>query len=175
MEKKAVSISITNIRLLSLEIILPAFAFAIPFLLTGPQWLTGTMVNALLYLASSKQVKGKQLVFISLLPSVGAISNGILLGKFTPFLILFLPSIWLGNIILIRSFAKIKTVFSFPLSIIFPSILKTSVLYFSSLILVGSHVAPNIFLTSMGMIQLFTSLMGGTVAFALFKIAKKQI
>ncbi|MCJ7740420.1 hypothetical protein MUP32_03840 [Candidatus Microgenomates bacterium] len=57
MEKKAVSISIANIRLLNLEIILPILAFSIPFLLTGPQWLTGTMVNSLLYIASSKQTR----------------------------------------------------------------------------------------------------------------------
>jgi len=175
MEKKAVSISIANIRLLNLEIILPVLAFSIPFLLTGPQWLTGTMVNSLLYIASSKQTRGKQLVFISLLPSVGAISNGILLGKFTPFLILFLPSIWIGNMILVKSFAKLKNVFSFPFSVIFSSTLKTAVLYLSALILVGNHLAPNIFLSSMGMIQLFTALMGGTIAFTLFKIAKRKI
>lgn len=169
------SISFDRIWFLRLKILLPVLAFSIPFLLSGPQFLTGTIVNTLLYISTSKQIKQRSLYLISLLPGLGAISNGVLFGKFTPYLLFFIPSIWLGNIILIKSFSNLKNVVSFPLVIIFPSILKTTFLYISALILVNAHFVPNIFISSMGIIQLFTSLMGGALAYTLLKFKDKQI
>ncbi|OGF99984.1 hypothetical protein A2Y99_01520 [Candidatus Gottesmanbacteria bacterium RBG_13_37_7] len=175
MEKKAVSISVQNIWELGLNILLPVFAFSIPFLLSGPQLLTGTVVNTLLYVASAKQISRKNLYLISLFPSLGAVSNGIIFGRFTPYLLFFTPSIWLGNMVLILSFQKFKSSLTYPFSIIFPSILKTSVLYLSALIFTKIHLVPPIFISSMGAVQLITSLMGGTFAFMLFKTAKRKI
>lgn len=169
------SASIENNWALKIGTWLPVFAFAIPFLITGPQLLTGTIVNTLLYIASAKQLNRKSLYFIALLPSLGAVSNGLLFAKFTPFLLFFIPSIWLGNMILILYFAKLKNTMIFPFNVIFSSILKTAVLFLTALIFNGIHLVPTIFLTSMGIFQLITATIGGFLAFSLFKIAKYKI
>ena len=82
MDNKSESIAINKIWALRISTWLPVFAFAIPFLITGPQLLTGTIVNTFLYIASAKQLNRKSLYLIALLPSLGAVSNGILFGNY---------------------------------------------------------------------------------------------
>ena len=173
MDNKSETIVINKIWALRISAWLPVFVFAIPFLITGPQLLTGTIVNTFLYIASAKQLNRKSLYLIALLPSLGAVSNGILFGKFTPFLLFFIPSIWMGNMVLILSFNKLKNALFFPLNIILPSIFKTSVLYLTALVFTGIHLVPKIFLTSMGVFQLITAVAGGILTFSLFKISKR--
>lgn len=169
------TIAVNKIWSLSLNAILSVSAFSVPFLISGPQFLTGSMVNTLLYIASARQIKLKNLYLLSLLPSLGAISHGMLFGPFTPYLLFFIPSIWLGNMILILSFSKLKTIFAFPFNIFLASIFKTCVLYVTAFVFTEIRLVPQVFIKSMGIIQLLTAVTGGMLAYSLFWIAKRKI
>lgn len=175
MNNKTKTAALNNIWSFPINTLLPVLAFTIPFLLSGPQLITGTIVNTLFYITCAQQIKKHSLYLIALLPSLGAVSHGILFGTFTPYLLFFVPSIWLGNMILMLSFSKLKTNFSTPLTIVFSSLFKTAVLYVSALILVGNHVVPTIFLTAMGIVQLFTAISGGIVTYILFAVAHRKL
>jgi len=163
---------LTKITRIPLRIILPALAFAIPFFVSGPQWLTGTLVNALILLVATNKLPQKHWYPVAVLPSLAALSHGILFGKFTPFLLYFLPFIWLGNLILMKSYIYVckKTV---PiLAIIISGSCKALFLYIFALILYQLKIVPGIFLASMGLIQLLTAIAGGMVAMKITKNAR---
>ena len=77
---------------LSLYLALTGLAFLVPMIFSSPQWLIGTMVNALLFIAALKLDFKKQLPII-ILPSLGALAHGVLFGPLTVFLLYFLPFI----------------------------------------------------------------------------------
>lgn len=160
---------------LRIDTILPILAFSIPLLISGPQLLTGSLVNTLLFIASDRRTNRNSLYILSLLPSLGALSNGLLFGKFTPYLVFFIPFIWIGNMVLILSFDRVRSRMTFPFAIIIPSLFKTAILFLSAQILVRTHFAPNAFISSMGAVQLITALIGGTLAYVLIKIARSSI
>lgn len=144
-------------------------SFFIPFLINGPQLLTGTLVNCLLILGI-KLVDKKNHLLIAVLPSIGAVLNGLVFGKFTPFLAYFLPFIWLGNFVFIKSIIYFKSNLSMPLSIFLSLILKTFILYFTAVIYFKLNLVPEIFLTAMGVFQLVTGVIGGLVFLGINKI-----
>jgi len=163
---KAISIS----KLLTFEFIIYLASFAIPFSLTGPQILVGSLVNALLFCASLKLDK-KNLILVTVLPSLAAFSRGLIFGPATLFLFYFLPFIWAGNFISALIFQQ-KTI-SIPLvRIILASIVKASFLYLVAQIYFAFHIVPKIFVTSMGIIQLVTALIGGLITLL---ISRKEL
>lgn len=156
-----------KITSLPLNIILPVLAFAIPLFISGPQWFTGTVVNTLLFLVVSQKLEQKNWLSVAILPSLAAISHGLLFGKFTPFLLYFLPFIWIGNLLLMFSFNKLAKFFPITLSIIFSSVIKSFWLYLFALLFFQLKIVPSVFLTSMGIFQLFTAIFGGFIAIKL--------
>ena len=150
-----------------------SLAFFIPFLISGPQLLTGTLVNCLLILGV-KFVYKKNHLFLAVLPSVAAVLNGLIFGKFTIFLVYFLPFIWLSNFILIRSITYLKEKLSLSFSITLSVILKTIVLFVTALIYFKFSFVPEIFLTAMGVFQLITGIIGGLVFILIDKIIKNE-
>lgn len=157
------AIAVSDNSLLQAQIILPLAAFAVPFLVAGPQWLTGTLVNCFLFVASVKLARGGSRAVI-ILPSVAALLHGALFGPFTPFLLYFLPFIWLGNYVLVSLFASLRRIVPSFLAVLFSALLKAMSLYLFAALYVHFHVVPSVFLTSMGLIQLLTALVGGALA-----------
>lgn len=147
--------------------------FLIPFLISGPQLLTGSLVNCFLIL-STGLVDKKSHLTIAVLPSIAAVLNGLVFGKFTPFLVFFLPFIWLGNFVLIKSIIYLKNKWSMPFPIVISIILKTMILYFSALIYFKLNLVPEIFLTAMGAFQLITGIIGGLVFLGINKTIKNK-
>jgi hypothetical protein len=141
------------------EDILISLSFFIPFLISGPQLLTGTLINYLLIMGT-KFVDKKNHLIITIMPSIAAILNGLVFGKFTMFLIFFLPFIWVGNFIFIKLIVCLRNHLSISLSIFLGLILKTFILYFSALIYFKFNLIPEVFLTTMGAFQLITGLLG---------------
>lgn len=133
-------------------------AFIIPLALNTNQIVTGTLVNCLLFLTAWHLSKHDQLP-VALLPSLGALSHGILFGPQTVFLYYFLPFIWLGNYTLIRVFSGSEQM-RLPARLIIASVAKYLLLYTTAYIFVRLHFVPTIFLTAMGIVQLGTALMG---------------
>ena len=148
--------------------LIPVVAFAVPFFITGPQWLTGTIVNMLLVLAAAK-LSGTALWLVIVLPSLGALGNGMLFGKFTPFLLFFLPFIWAGNLLLVRLFQFFDAALPSPLAVIASAGAKAALLYLGAFLLFRMSWVPEVFLKSMGMVQLITAIVGGFLALALLR------
>ena len=160
------TVALSKASLFSLDVILPALAFSIPFLVAGPQLLTGTVVNTLLFLSASRASK-KTAITTALLPSIGALLNGLVFGKFTPFLLYFLPFIWISNLILISIFQNnSRPVFG----ILSASIVKSLFLFIIAFVFFRLSVVPQIFLTAMGIFQLTTAVLGGFVYLLINKL-----
>lgn len=144
-------------------------AFTIPFLLKGPQLLVGSSINFLLILSIS-QFKFKEILPALFLPSISSFIYGTLFGGATNFLLYLIPIIVIANGIYVYTYKNFKYN---HLNIIVASILKASFLFICVYILFKLSILPQIFLTTMGIIQLTTALIGGITAHSLIALSKK--
>ncbi len=144
---------------------------AIPFFLEKPQLLVGSVVNGLLILAALNIKEEKNLLPVVLLPSLATLSRGLVFGHFTFFLAYMIPFIWVGNYILVYALRKIDNNF---LALVVGGILKAFVLFTVANILVKLSIIPRIFITSMGIFQLYTLIIGGIGAVLTQKIYIKS-
>lgn len=167
MNEETTTINIKSVTIYQNVIV--SLAFLIPFLISGPQLLTGTLVNCLLILGT-RFVDKKNHIIISVLPSIAAVLNGLIFGKFTIFLIYFLPFIWFGNLVLIKSIIYLKEKLPLSLSLISGVFIKTIILYFVANIYYKFNIIPEIFLTAMGVFQLVTGALGGLVFLGISKL-----
>jgi len=159
-----------------LEIILyTSVSFFLPLMVGHPQIFVGVLVNALL-ITSALNVKGYKLLPVIIAPALGALSRGILFGPFTIFLLYMIPFIWIGNAILVYTFKALnlnkKT--NYWITLLIGSVVKAAFLFGIAFILVKFGVLPILFLTAMGVFQLYTAILGGIVAFG-FQYTKKKI
>jgi hypothetical protein len=140
-------------------------SFLIPFLLKSPQILTGTLINFLLIIGIS-QFNLKKILPILLIPSLTAYLGQALLGNFTPYLLYLIPFISLSNLIFVLTYKKLKN----PLLTTFlPALFKSLLLFSATYFLVKTIPLPNIFLTTMGIVQFITALSGTLLAMITIK------
>ncbi|MFH0835198.1 MAG: hypothetical protein V1881_02550 [Candidatus Micrarchaeota archaeon] len=152
-----------NVRL----VLYSAVAFLVPFLLDGPQLLVGTIVNAMLVMAAF-EFRGSRALPVIFLPSVGALSRGLLFGPFTPFLAVMMPMIWVGNATLVygtRRLVSLKV--NAVSSVAVAACAKALALFAPAYALVATGALPALFLTAMGIMQLVTAVIGGGAALLL--------
>lgn len=161
MEEKSEVITIEVARRLTLA--LSVLAVVIPFV-TSNQLITGTIVNAGLFLAG-RYFSPKHYWPVVVLPSLSVMARGIIFGPLTPFLYYFIPFIWVGNYFLVRIFRKTN-------SVIVSSVVKAGILYIGANVFYIYKIAPEMFLTSMGVMQLLTAIFGGMVAWTVIKKMK---
>lgn len=145
------------------DITLGLVAFSIPFFIAGPQLITGSIVNSLLFIAVSK-LPIKRLFPIVVLPSLGAFLRGVLFGPLTIFLFYFLPFIWIGNAILMFVFSFLKGKTPILVRIVISAGVKSLFLFAVANLYFKFHIVPKVFLSSMGLIQLETAILGGLLA-----------
>ncbi|MGV8087329.1 MAG: hypothetical protein ACP5N1_06885 [Candidatus Woesearchaeota archaeon] len=154
-------------------IVFSVIGFFIPFILQHPQIIIGILVNVLLIVGAT-YLKGHKILPLILLPSIGALTAGILFDTYTIFLLYLIPFIWLGNIIYVYTYkyfnAKNYNLKNNFLGLLIASILKAGFLLTATLILVKLALVPEIFLTAMGLLQLVTALAGGFIAIGIIKI-----
>lgn len=144
-------------------------AFFVPFMLGHPQLLVGTIVNASLILGAT-YLRGHKLIPVIVLPSIGVLAAGAIFGPFTMFLIYVVPFIWVGNAIFAYSYRYMKLdKKNFALTLSVSAFLKTAFLFSSAFVLVTLGILPAIFLTTMGLLQVYTALLGGAVAYGVIK------
>ena len=149
----------------SLVWVLAGAAFLFPAVFSSPQWLTGTVVNFLLFVAAAK-LDSKNRWPIVILPSLGALAHGVIFGPLTVFLAFFLPFIWLGNAVLVGfAGSKFFSQRPFLLRVLAASLLKFLVLFLAARLYFALHLVPAVFLVSMGLLQLATALAGGVAAY----------
>ncbi len=150
-----------------------SISFFVPFLLGHPQLLVGTLVNAALVL-SALHLKDHKILPIIMLPSVAVLARGLIFGPFTMYLIYTLPFIWLGNLALVYFIKRLYLNFQWNkyLSLAISIIIKVLLLYLSASMLIKLGVLPKVFAISMGTIQLYTALLGSSLALISQKVSR---
>lgn len=143
-------------------------SFSIPFLLKQPQLLIGSIINFILIFSVSKY-NIKKIIPVLFLPSIASLLNGVLFGHFTIYLAYLIPFIVISNLIYVLSFKYIKIKY---LNVCVAALLKACFLFSCAYILFNTIHIPEIFLTTMGLIQLYTALIGGLFAFTLLNYKK---
>jgi hypothetical protein len=140
----------------------------IPLFIGKPQLVVGTLVNTILIYSTLRFGFKKTIPFL-VLPSCMAYMRGLLFGSVTIFLVYLIPFIILSNGIYCFTVSKVK---SRILGIILGSIFKASFLYLVVNVLINTVPLPKIFLTTMGINQLITALIGGILSLIIFSHVK---
>lgn len=150
----------------------------VPFGFGHPQWLIGTIVNAILFLAVIFLPKKYWLPLI-VFPSLGVLTRGLILGPVTFFLIYFLPFVWLGNWILMLVFEKMfisrvvgNDTVRYLFAVLLAGLSKFLFLFVTANLYFNLKVVPKIFVVSMGLNQLGTALAGGVISLLIYKAFK---
>jgi hypothetical protein len=151
-----------------------AVCFFLPFMIAHPQFVVGTIVNAML-ITAALNIRGYRLLPVILLPSIGVLTAGVIFGSFTVFLLYLIPFIWIGNAIIVYTFKimKLHLKKNYLLTLLTGAALKSAFLFLSAFLLFKLAIIPIIFLTTMGILQLTTALSGGIAAYALHYAKKK--
>lgn len=147
---------------------LAVLALAVPFSLGHSQLVTGSIVNAALFL-SAVLLPGMLFLPIIVLPSLGVWGRGLIFGPLTPLLVYFAPFIWLGNLSLILVFKRVFPSLGYFLSAFLASLVKMSLLFLAANFFFRLKLVPGLFLTAMGINQLITAWLGGFLASLLLK------
>ncbi len=148
-----------------IEIVIYSFiGFFLPLMIGHPQIIVGSLVNALIVI-SALHHKGLRPLSLFILPSIGAITRGILFGPFTIFLIYMAPFIWISNFLIWITIKKLYLMDrkNYLFSLVIASIVKASFLFISAFILYSFGFIPKMFLIAMGPTQLLTAVMGGLI------------
>jgi len=169
MQAKILALSKTKILsliyftgLLAVSLVAPLFHF---------QPITGPIVNACLFIAVS--ILGVQAgIMLGLLPSLIALSVGTLPAPLAP----MVPFIMASNAIMVVVFSYLKNK-NFAVGIITASLLKFLFLFSTSYVVVNLITQKSIAQKATQMMswpQLITALLGGLIAFLIFKTTKKD-
>jgi len=158
--------------LLRLNLIVYVLGFSIPLIISQPQLITGTVINSLFFIASEKLNKNA-LYPILILPSLGAVSHGVLFGPQTIFLFYFLPFIWMGNYLQVNIFSLTRQQ-NYLIRILSSSLVKYLLLFIAANIYYKIHIVPQLFIASMGAIQFITACLGGLLAYFVLQLLKKH-
>ncbi|MDD4062360.1 MAG: iron hydrogenase [Candidatus Pacebacteria bacterium] len=134
--------------------------------LIGNQLITGTIVNAILF--SATVIIGLRAGFIlSIVPSIVAIATGLLPIVLAP----IIPYIVISNIILVTVFSKIENKI---LAMVVASMAKFAFLFIISHFVLTYLINSNLLAIMFSYTQLFTAIMGGSLALLLLKLYGKK-
>lgn len=159
---------ITRIEVILLSVLAFALPIFIGHVVGDNQLILGSLVNAFLFRVALT-LDFKRTLPVILLPSLGAVAAGILFGPLSMFLVGFMPFIWIGNTayVLIAKFVSAQTKEVYVLNfagVCMASMVKAGMLYAAALLMVNVFDFPPPFLVAMGIFQLYTALIGGTIA-----------
>ncbi|MBU2545416.1 iron hydrogenase [Patescibacteria group bacterium] len=133
------------------------------------QFVTGSIVNALLFLSTTYLGITAGLL-ISFLPSIFSLFTGLLPLPLIP----MIPFIIVSNAILVLSFNFLRKK-SFGFSIVLASLLKFLFLFGTSSFIINFFIKQNLpekIIMMMAWPQLITALMGGLITFIILKVSK---
>ncbi len=159
-------LSLVNIPLYTVY----ALAFFVPLVIAKPQLLVGSIINFLIVISTLKYGL-KKTIPVVVIPSLVATGTGLLFGGATIFLVYLMPFIMISNGIMSYLISKKNNIFFLILGIF----LKVLFLFSITLILTKIIGLPSIFLSSMGYLQLYTGLIGGSIAYSLFLLSKQKL
>lgn len=160
-DRKMTITLIQFIGLLGISVILPLF---------HQQWITGPMVNAMLFIAVVL-IGLSNAMILALLPSTIALSVGLLPAVMAP----MIPFIMISNVVMVMAFDRLWKK-EFWSGIVVGSVLKFLFLWSTSTIVVNLIIKKELasaIVTMMSWPQLVTALIGGLIAYAFLKSIKK--
>jgi len=143
--------------------LLTMISISAPLFIKSPQILVGSIVNFVLFY-SAKRYGFKKSILSIILPSLIAYSSNILFKGATPFLLYFIPVIGIGNSVYVLLNRYIKNSI---LSVLVASVCKSLLLFIFAFVFVNELGLPSMFLTTMGIMQLYTGLIGGGLGYIL--------
>jgi hypothetical protein len=162
--------------------ILSAVFGATSSIATNSQYVVGTLVNSSLIIAGVNVKGWKKIVSLVTLPSLSALSSGLVLKTGSVYTLYMIPAIWLGNFAIIWLYKKlfVEKKFNYILASVAGIAAKVALIFAGYNLLVltniipkGSKVATALY-TAMGMNQLVTAILGSILAFAIFKTLYKK-
>jgi hypothetical protein len=153
-----------------------AACFFLPLFLGHPQLIVGVAVNAML-ITAALNVKGYKLLPVIIAPTFAVLSRGVLFGPFTVFLIYMVPFIWVGNFIIVYAFKELNLHRKMNrwLTLLAGSVAKALFLFGAAVLLVSLNIMPSLFLTTMGLFQFYTAILGGIIALGAHEAKKKWV
>ena len=157
-------------------IVYSVVCFFVPFFIGHPQIVVGIIVNSSLVLAALN-LRNYKLLPVIMLPSLAVLSRGLIFGPFTIFLVYMIPFIWIGNYLLvfsIKQFNLNKKISRF-VSLGIGAGAKALFLFIVAFTLIKINFLPALFLTTMGLMQLYTAIAGGLLAFGLHGVKKRVV
>lgn len=155
----------------NIEVVLyTVIGFFLPFLVGHPQIVVGVLVNALLA-SSALTIRLNKILPLMIAPTFGVVARGMLFGPFTIFIVYMMPFIWFGNAIYVFmiKYMKVNKKINYFLSMPVASLLKAAFLFLCAYLLFMLGLVPEVFLTAMGVLQLTTALIGGVVAYGVYR------
>ncbi|PWB38707.1 MAG: iron hydrogenase [Parcubacteria group bacterium] len=160
-EKKGILTVVQLAGLLGISVILPLF---------HQQWITGPMINAMLFIAVVL-VGLSNAMILALLPSTIALSVGLL----PPLLAPMIPFIMISNVVMVIAFDRLWQK-DFWSGVVAGSVLKFLFLWSTSTLVINLVIKKELAPTISGMMswpQLATALIGGAIAYGFLKSIKK--
>ncbi len=153
-----------------------AIAFSLPFILGHQQMLVGAIVNCALVLAAFN-LRGKRLLPVIVLPSIGAYLAGLLFGAESSALLHLIPFIWIGNAALVYSikWLALERKSNRIASLGAASAAKSAFLFASAFALFQFGLVPQAFLSAFGAMQLATALVGGAAALGIQRMRAAMV
>jgi hypothetical protein len=142
-------------------IILTGLLVAVPLIWSGPQLLVGTVINLLLCLSAMSSERNWQLR--AAVPSLMVILHGVLFGAFTPYLFYLWPIITVGNLVYMGVWQN-KMNIPVVVKVFLAAFLKMIITFSGAAILFKLSIVPTALLNSMGLIQMVTAIIGGSIA-----------
>lgn len=141
-------------------------AFMTPIFLFQSQLFLGAIVNSML-ITGALYMRGRSLLPVIMLPSLGVLAKGILFGPFTMYLVMMVPFIWVGNAILVFSIKSIhlKRKKSYLLSASVGSLVKAGFLFAAATLMFSFGFVPMEFLAAFGVMQFITAFSAGLIVF----------
>lgn len=163
----AIDVKLVATKVFQLSIFV-ALAVAAPYV--GNQLITGSIVNALLFISAS--ILGLESAFLlCLIPSLISIYTGLLPLALAP----MIPFIMTGNALLVLTFSKLGKK-NYWLGAVSASVIKYAFIWSVGMVLASSvlkgSIAKNILLM-ISWPQLATALAGSAIAFLFLKLIKK--
>lgn len=145
------------------------------------QYVVGTIVNTVLVTAAIN-VKGfKQIAGLITLPSISAISSGLIFKSASIFTVYMIPAIWAGNFLFVYLYRKlfVQKKVNYILSSIASILTKVAIIYLFFRVLALIINIPNpMFVAlnfSMGMNQLITATIAAIIGFGIDKIYEHKV
>lgn len=144
------------------------------------QFVVGAIVNTAIIVAALS-VKGvKNIIALVTVPSISALTSGLVLNVASIFTVYMIPAIWLGNFAIIYAlkYLYVKKHINYAVSVSVGILLKVALIFggFMVLTMLVSMPAPvqEVLSAAMGINQLITALIGSVIAYGTVKLLYKE-